>query len=115
MKSNFLTRSTFNREEDIAKLYESSKANPNLLRERVKDILPAAIKVKATIETPGWKDVLGPMIEKKGDPRILLNLKGEMTPEKYAAMEPEIRAFNQILTFIKNLANIADLPGEEKV
>lgn len=111
MKTGFLSRSgaTVPKKEDMAEVFEKTRATPEQLKERFKDMMPQAIRVKAMTQTPGWKEDVLPFLEKMGNPRKLFGIK----PEDYIKTEAEVRVFDQILCFIKNLSNIADLPGED--
>lgn len=101
----FLSRSTTppGLDDQFEDLNDSPRPE-ELIRERRRQLAPLGKKIREMTETAGWKEIIQPFLERRGNTARLLGL----TPEKYQQLEREVAPYARLLLLVKNLLKIAE-------
>ena len=101
--------------EEFQNYYNKPDTLQKALRKRVEDLKPMANMVKAVIEMPGWKEVIGPFLESESNQMNQFKIFESAVDEKVKYMKlGQSKAFFQFLMLIRNLVAVADIVIEEK-
>lgn len=122
MKNIFphISRSTFGKENE--ELYQSlekyidkpSDFNKEL-QKRAKELRPQAEKIRVTVETPGWKEIIGPFLESQANPgRVFGIVKSDKDEKKQLLELAKAEAFYNLNVLIRNFLSILEIPIEEE-
>ncbi len=98
-------------DDRIGEKFEEMADSPeSALKEQRKKMLLMAHLIKEMTETDGWKLIIGPFLEKNGNPARLFN----KSPEEYMVRAPKVQAYYNLLNLVKNLLSLLNTPVEEK-
>ena len=101
--------------EQFSGYFEKPDALQKALKKRVEDLKPMANMVKAVIEMPGWKEVIGPFLETESNQINQYKIFESAVDEKVKYMKlGQSKAFFQFLMLIRNLVAVADIVIEEE-
>ncbi|MCK4829250.1 hypothetical protein KA005_76710, partial [bacterium] len=90
--------------EQFSGYFEKPDTLQKALRKRVEDLKPMANMVKAVIEMPGWKEVIGPFLETESNQINQFKIFESDVDEKVKYMKlGQSKAFFQFLMLIRNL------------
>lgn len=112
-----ISRSDFNKDlpKQFKDLYDEPKTLNKALQKRVEDLKPMANLVKATVEMPGWKEVIGPFLKNESNQTNQFKIFKSEIDEKVKYMKlGRAEAFFNFLSFINNLVAIAEIKTEKK-
>ena len=101
--------------EEFSGYFDKPDTLQKALKKRVEDLKPMANMVKAVIEMPGWKEVIGPFLESESNQMNQFKIFESAVDEKVKYMKlGQSKAFFQFLMLIRNLEAVADIVIEEK-
>ena len=101
-------------------LLEKFKDTPNdikkLLDKRKKDLLPTITAINDMMATKGWKEVVGPFLEKNGNPSRLFSLHKKKfdTPEAKGMAFGKVEAYNNLLNLLRNLVSVLEIEDQQE-
>jgi len=85
------------------------------LQKRAKELRPIALKIKNTIETPGWKEIIGPFLESQANAGKVFRIVKSDKNEKQQLLDlAKAEAFYNLSVLIRNFLSILKIPIEEK-
>ena len=114
-----ISRSTFGREneefyQNLEKYIDKPVDFNKELQKRAKELRPIAEKIKDMIETPGWKEIIGPFLESQANPgRVFGIVKSDKDEKKQLLELAKAEAFYNLSVLIKNFLSILKIPIEE--
>jgi len=115
-----ISRSTFGKEnEELYRHLEEYIDKPSdfnkELQKRVKELRPVAEKIRNMVETPGWKEIIGPFLESQANPgRVFGIVKSDKNEKKQLLELAKSEAFYNLSVLIKNFLSILEIPIEDE-
>lgn len=89
--------------------WEEYQKRPDAVLDNASRIRSLAMAVRDVVRSQGWQDVVGPFIDRAGDPAILLGCMSKENPgEVFLKTAPTVLAFQKIKRFMERLADEAD-------
>lgn len=122
MKNIFphISRSTFGKEneefyQNLEKYIDKPSDFNKELQKRAKELRPQAEKIRVTVETPGWKEIIGPFLESQANPgRVFGIVKSDKDEKKQLLELAKAEAFYNLNVLIRNFLSILEIPIEEE-
>jgi len=114
-----ISRSTFGKEneefyQNLDKYLDKPSDFKKELEKRIKDMRPIAEKIRIMVETPGWKEIVGPFLESQANPGRVFGIVRSDKDEKKQLLElAKAEAFYNLSVLIKNFLSILKIPIEE--
>lgn len=111
-----LSRSTGDSKEGKKDLFEKYAESPNeFVQKMIKQYLPDAEKLKATMNTAGWKDVIEPFLEHSGNAERLFGLREKVKSDyEYERISAKVEAYNKFLKFVRKIVSFLELAKKEE-
>lgn len=115
-----ISRSTFGKEnEEVYQNLEKYIDKPldfnKELQKRAKELRPIAEKIKDMVETPGWKEIVGPFLESQANPgKVFRIVKSDKDEKKQLLELAKAEAFYNLSVLIRNFLSILNIPIEEE-
>jgi len=109
-KSPFISKGTFSPDDAFEKGFEEQRAGREIPIRDKERLVATARKVRATMETPGWKEEIGPFLEHHGNPAKVFDFFGIDSKKKKMTEEDVMlcKAFWQLLNYVNNLVGLGD-------
>jgi len=122
MKNFFphISRSTFGKEneelyQNLEKYIDKPSDFNKELQKRAKELRPIALKIKDMIETPGWKEIVGPFLESQANAGKVFRIVKSDKNEKQQLLDlAKAEAFYNLNVLIRNFLSILKIPIEEE-
>jgi len=122
MKNIFphISRSTFGKENEefyqsLEKYIDKPSDFNKELQKRAKELRPIAEKIKNMVETPGWKEIIGPFLESQANPGKVFRIVKSDKNEKQQLLDlAKAEAFYNLSVLIRNFLSILNIPIEEE-
>ena len=110
VKAPFLTKGIFSPEDSIETIEKDIKKKPSKIpaKEREKLILIAK-KLKNMVATPGWSDVIQPLLSQRGNPALLFDFFDQKGDRNVSEHDIAVcKAYYQLNNYIKNLIGLGE-------
>ncbi|MCK4820780.1 hypothetical protein KA005_33755 [bacterium] len=115
-----ISRSTFGKEneelyQNLEKYLDKPTDFVKDLQKRARELRPQAEKIRVMIETPGWKEIIGPFLESQANPgRVFKIVKSDKDERKQLLELAKSEAFYNLSVLINNFLSILNIPIEEE-
>lgn len=115
-----ISRSTFGKEneefyQNLEKYIDKPSDFNKELQKRAKELRPIAEKIKDMVETPGWKEIVGPFLESQANPgKVFRIVKSDKDEKKQLLELAKAEAFYNLSVLIRNFLSILNIPIEEE-
>jgi len=102
--------------DNRSELFEKYAESPNeFVQKMIKQYKPDAEKVRITMNTAGWKDVIEPFLEHSGNAERLFGLREKVKNDfEYERLSAKVEAYNKFLKFVRKVVSFLELAKKEE-
>ena len=108
-KGPFISKGFFSLEDEFDKGFEEHRAGRQIPIKDKEKLVAIARKLRITMNTSGWKEVIGPFLERRGNPAMAFSFF-DKDPKKRATEEEVMlcKAFWQFLNYVNNTVRLGE-------